>query len=355
MAFTQGHALLIGVGTHDRERDLDVPITVEDAKAVAAVIADANACGYPPSQVKIIHDAGATKAGILAELDTLAAQVGENDTVFVFYCGHGALGEDGNYYLLSHDVRLNGAKVVAGTGVSEAELLEKLRLVKAKRILMVFNACHSGNLSPTLAPAAGNPAPETSNPDADTLTRLLGTGEGRITITACREGQLSYVGRGTLTIFTQALVDALRGKGLTNKKGFISAFDLYETLFDTVSEIVSETAYAVQEPELTVLKGVGPFAVSLYKGASTLGAFDESESAPSRGAVRQVKPEKSQQMIRSYLEQSGGVNFGVGNTFQGPVAGGNQEIYNLSGAQGQVVIKSQGSVNQTSGSRSDRG
>ncbi len=81
---------------------------------MAAVIADANACGYPPSQVKIIHDAGATKAGILAELDALAAQVGENDTVFVFYCGHGALGEDGNYYLLSHDVRLNGAKVIRG-------------------------------------------------------------------------------------------------------------------------------------------------------------------------------------------------------------------------------------------------
>ena len=66
-----------------------------------------------------------------------------------------------------------------------------------------------------LAPAAGNPAPETSNPDADTLTRLLGTGEGRITITACREGQLSYVGRGTLTIFTQALIDALRGMNIS--------------------------------------------------------------------------------------------------------------------------------------------
>ena len=182
--------------------------------------------------------------------------------------------------------------------------------------------------------------------------RLLGTGEGRITITACREEQLSYIGSGKLTIFTQSLVDALRGKGVTNKKGFISAFDLYETLFDTVGETAMEIASAVQEPELTVLKGVGPFAVSLYKGASTLGAFDESEPPPSAGRVRQVKPEKSREMLRSYLEQNGGVNFGVGNVFQGPVAGGDQENYDLGDSQG-AVIKSQGPVTQTFGSRTD--
>lgn len=354
MSFTQGHALLIGVGTHSREPDLDVPITVEDARAVAVVVADPFACAYPPSQVTVIHDATASKEGILAELGEMAARVGQNDTVFLFYCGHGALGDDGNYYLLSHDVRLNGNRVAAGTGVSEGELLEKLRLFKAKRMLMVFNACHSGSLSPTLAPGAGRPVLATSNPDGDTLTRVLGTGEGRITITACREGQSSYVGRGELTIFTQALVDALRGKGVTNSKGYISAFDLYGAVYDTVTEAVGDLPNAAQEPELTVLKGVGPFAVSLYRGASALGAFDENAQPPTAGRVRQVKPEKSRAMLSTYLEQSGGVNFGAGNVFQGPVAGGDQENYDLRGSQG-AVVKSQGPVTQTFGARSAEG
>jgi uncharacterized caspase-like protein len=353
MAFIQGHALVIGVGTHRREPRLDVPITVEDAKAVAAVIADPSIGAYPAAQVTVIHDADATKDGILAGLDELAARAGENATVFVFYCGHGALGDDGNYYLLGHDVKLNGSRVAAGTGVSEAELLEKLRRFKAKRMLMVFNACHSGNLSPALAPDAGSPTLPTSNPDGDTLTRVLGTGEGRITITACREGQLSYIGRGSLTIFTQALVDALRGKGVTNRKGYISAFDLYETIYDSVGEAVAEIPNAAQEPELTVLKGVGPFAVALYKGASALGAFDETGEPPSVGSVRQVRPEKSRAMLNSYQEQSGGVNFGAGNVFQGPVAGANQENYTLGESQG-AVIKSQGPVTQTFGSRSGK-
>ena len=324
MAFTQGHALLIGVGTHEYEPQIDVKITVNDAKAVAAVLKDANLCGYPESQVKVIHDAEATKKGILFELDELAKRVGENDTVFLFYAGHGALGEDSNYYLVSHDARINGDRVIDGTGVSEAELLEKLRSLKARRALMIFNACFSGNISPTLALDDGAPSLATSNPDETTLSALLGTGSGRIIITACREDQKSYIGSGAVTLFTQALVDSLRGKGVANKRGFISVYDLYETLYDTVSTTVKEAKKKEQEPELTVNKGVGPLAVALYRGAKTLGLFDETEAAPSTGSVRQVDPAKSQRIFQQKVQQSGGVNFGQGNTFQGPVAGRDQ-------------------------------
>jgi hypothetical protein len=354
MAFTQGHALLIGVGTHQYEPRIDVPITVDDAQAVATVLQDANLCGYPAAQVKFIHDADATKKGILSELDELAKRVGENDTVFLFYAGHGALGEDSNYYLVSHDARINGDRVVDGTGVSEAELLEKLRSLKARRALMIFNACFSGNISPTLALDDGTPSLATSNPDETTLSALLGTGSGRIIITACREDQKSYIGSGALTIFTQTLVDGLRGKGVTNKRGFISVYDLYETLYDTVSTTVKETKKKEQEPELTVNKGVGPLAVALYKGAKTLGIFDETEAAPSTGAVRQVDPAKSQRIFQQKVQQSGGVNFGQGNEFHGPVAGGDQTIVDAQGSQG-LVNQPTGPVTQTFGPQIDTG
>ena len=91
MSFDQGHALLIGVGSHQYEKRLDVPITVADAQAVA---------------------------GILREL--------------FYYSGHGEYGEDGNYYLVSHDARLSNRKVVAGSGVSQGELLEKMARIPAK-------------------------------------------------------------------------------------------------------------------------------------------------------------------------------------------------------------------------------
>ena len=116
MAFERGHAIVIGVGTHKYEPAMDVPVTVADAEAVASVLRDANACGYLAGQVQFVHDDGATKSGILTALDELAAHTGKDDTVFLFYCGHGALGNDGNYYLFSHDAQLARRPVRSGNG-----------------------------------------------------------------------------------------------------------------------------------------------------------------------------------------------------------------------------------------------
>jgi hypothetical protein len=42
--FTQGHALLIGVGSYESEPRLSVPITAADAEALAAVLRDPALC-----------------------------------------------------------------------------------------------------------------------------------------------------------------------------------------------------------------------------------------------------------------------------------------------------------------------
>src|SRR5688500_18210767 len=106
MAFTRGHALLIGVGTYRAAPRLDVPVTIRDAEAVAAVLIDPQWCGYPAAQVALLHDDGATRDGVLGALDTLAGRTTPEDTAVVFYCGHGAFGDDGNYYLTTHDTRV---------------------------------------------------------------------------------------------------------------------------------------------------------------------------------------------------------------------------------------------------------
>lgn len=304
MSFQQGHALLIGVGTHRHHPQVNVPITVHDAETVADVLRDAALCGYPHEQVQVLHDGGATKAGILSALDSLAQRAGAADTVFLFYCGHGALGTDGHYYLVSHDARIQGNRVLADSGVSEAELLDKLRRIHAQRMFLIFNACHAGNISPSLE--LDGQTLETNNPTEESAAALLGAGQGRILIAACREGQLSYIGSGPTSIFTSTLVDGLQGKGVRNSGGYISAFSLYEYLYESVRETVQTQLNQTQEPELTVLQGVGPFAVSLYKGASTLGDFDTSEPPPEDMAVRTVSSQESARHFQYHSVDTGG-------------------------------------------------
>lgn len=113
-----------------------------------------------PAAHALLTNAAATRDGILAALDALAVRVGEGDTVFVFYAGHGEYGDDG-YYLTTHDTQLVGRKVTVGSGIREAELIAKLRAIHAKRLLLIVNACHAGELSPVLAPGA---APLTGAP-----------------------------------------------------------------------------------------------------------------------------------------------------------------------------------------------
>ncbi len=303
MPFSQGRALLIGIGSYCHAPGLDVPITAADAEAVAAVLVDPDLCAYPRDQVAVLHDSSATRAGILEALDQLALRAGADDTVFLFFCGHGDYGADGDYYLTTHDTRLQGKQIAVGSGLRQGELIQKLRAIKAKRLLLLINACHSGQVSPTLDTGrktlSGHPLPEA------TASAILATGEGRIIITACREGQVSYIGAGPLTLFTQALVDGLQGKGTVSSRGYVSAFDLYTHIYFSVEEGVRTQFNQAQEPELTLLKGVGPVAVALYRGSTALGTFDRSADLPEGTATREIAPARAEARLRQILQQTG--------------------------------------------------
>jgi len=364
MAFDNGYALLIGVGTYINAPNLNVPVTTADAEQVAVVLGDPQFCGYPTGQVTLLRDDQATRAGILQALDILAARATKGDTVVLFYSGHGHYGEDGAYYLTTNDMQLTATgKVADGTAVRQDELLASLQRLQAERVLLIFNACHSGEISPTLA--GDEPPPFTGAPlPAPTAAALLSTGSGRVIITACRENQYAYVGEGDNTIFVQALVDGLRGQGVSSQRGFISAFDLYTRLYFAVTETVQQTVPAAtrkrysetQEPELTVLKGVGPFAVALYKGASaTLGDFSAPEQPAAGTAVRAVDEAESRAMLERLMSitqtQTGGVSFGVGNTVgeMGDVVGGDKIGGDKVGGDKIDAQGSQGFVNHADG------
>jgi hypothetical protein len=350
MAFDQGYALVIGVGQYAKAPKANVPIAAGDATAVAEALKDPRTCGYRAERVRLLVDAAATRSGTLAALDALAHSTSAGDTVFLFYCGHGAMGDDGNYYFVSHDAQISNKRVVAGTGVSEAELIEKLRALQAKRVLVALNTCYSGQVSPSLSLEGEEDALDISETPQNTTSALLATGSGRIIITAAGEDQRSWIGKGARSYFTQALIDGLNGRGTANKAGFVSAYNLYEYIFETVTETVEDKLGVKQEPELTVLKGVGPFAVSLYRGATNLGDFGEDEPAPDLPGVRQVKPEKAERLMNQFIMNVDNrrIDTGGGAYIQGGV--------NVQGGDfvGRDQIKT-GDINNSSGVAIGRG
>lgn len=339
MPFPTGHALIIGVGEYQYMSRHNVPVAARDAEAVRAVLQNPSLCGYPSTQVTLLTNAAATRAAILSALDGLAARLDESSTLFLFFVGHGVYGTDGNYYLTTHDTILDGKQVKAGTGVSENELIQKLKNIRAKRLLMIINACHSGQLSPSFD--VENDAFSSEAPPQKLAEAALSTGEGRITITACRPEQKSWIGRDKLSIFSGAVVSGLKGDGLPNRNGYISAYGLYEHVYFSAKDAAEELG-EIQEPELTVLKGVGPFPVALYHGATKPGDFDISEPVPANTAVREVKVGTSQRTFNAYLDGGGAIAQG-----DGAVAVGTRSVHIGGNSNGNVIIT--GDHNQVKG------
>src|SRR4051794_1925538 len=113
--FQQGHALVIGVADYqDPGLRLPKPMTVADAKGIADALKDPSVGAYPPDQVRLIPDQGrrATREEVIQALKQLAGRTTPTDTAFLFFCGHGVLGEDGRYYLTTQDTVLTAGKRV---------------------------------------------------------------------------------------------------------------------------------------------------------------------------------------------------------------------------------------------------
>jgi uncharacterized caspase-like protein len=268
MPFDQGHALVIGVGSYPNAPQLSVPLTAADAVQVAHVLSLPEACAYPPQQVTLLTNETASRERILAELKRLARQTTAESTVLIFYSGHGLYSADAQYHLTTNDSRLDAnGFVLAETAIAQRELLKLIKRLPATRVLLIFNACHSGSINPAVLSidtiATGtlgkNVSPELS-------AALLATGTGRVIITACKDEQKSYFDpQKSLTVFADMLTRVLQGEDIFTNKNVITVFQLYDALYEKVEQAVQAIWKLEQQPELTVSKGVGAMAVAFYQ------------------------------------------------------------------------------------------
>lgn len=286
--FTQGHALVIGVGRYG-DPTWDVPVAEADAQAIYATLTDAQISAYPPGQAELLNDGQVSRERAIQALRRLADRAGPEDMVLISWTGHGALGDNGLYHLATQETRFTSdQRIAAGTGLSVADLGLALREVRARKLLLIINACFAGHLGGALA--RGGIAPTGSViPDEEGNT-LLQSGEGRAIITASKPDQLSHFLRDSeRTPFGQALIDALRGgDGAGLSSGVIGLFELYEGVYRRVKDVVQRTFGERQEPVLTLLQSAGPFAVARYPGSAEPGTGAIRRQAPADLAMRQV-------------------------------------------------------------------
>jgi hypothetical protein len=257
--FSQGHALIVAVANYPKLSKLSQTV-LKDATDVADLLISGDYCGYPSGNVRLLLDQNATAANIRREFAKLAKAADKNDTVVLFFSGHGGRvegGKNAGSYLLPFDC---DSSRLSETAIESSELTKLLSGIECERLVVLLDACHSGGVGELKAIA---PVPEIKagldTPTYDALAR----GVGRVIMASSRVDEVSLVLRGMEnSLFTNYLIEGLKGASPTRGDGFVHVFDL----FRYVSEEVPKRAS--QHPIFKAHNVENDFAIALHLGGS---------------------------------------------------------------------------------------
>jgi hypothetical protein len=221
-------ALVVGIAAYERVNPLPKAV-LQDARDVHALLVDPQRCGYKPGNAQLLLDRQATQAALRKELASLAERCDSDSTVFLYVSSHGgriSAGKHAGEYLLPVDTLYTSDATLAETAISGQELTEALHAIPARKVVVVFDLCHSGGVGEpkdAISPTLQMGLPE-SYYDA------LRAGRGRVILASSRSTEVSWVIPGAFnSLFTQHLLGGLRG-GVPSDDGLIRIFDLFEYL-----------------------------------------------------------------------------------------------------------------------------
>lgn len=278
-SYSEGHAVVVGVSNYANVNTLPGAV-LNDATDLASALTNPNLCGYSPGRVHVLLDGEATLAKLRALFTDLAGSAGPDDTVVIYFSGHGALigGPDKGSALLPVDFSPTSPDK---TSLSESELSEFLKRIQARKLVILLDACHAAGAARFKHHTDAPPA--ILGYDEKSLGRLS-QGVGRVLIASCRSTETSIVLNGSRnSVFTQHLLEGFRGEFKGRGDGLIHIFDL----FNHISEKVRQTVPGRQHPVFKASDLEDNFAVALDQGQSklldaTFGASLGVEQAASR-------------------------------------------------------------------------
>jgi len=216
-------AILIGInGYHESLGPLKY--SVNDCRRLAEVLTTGDDA-FPADHVLVLADDEAgerkpTYANIHSWLASWLAQPGEDDTVLVFFAGHGRE-MDGKCYLVPGDATLQTIHV---TGIPVPYIQELLNRCKARQKVLILDACHSG---------AGRDVSTMAAPMMETLS----AGKGIYTLTSCDVDEASHEwDEKNQGVFSYYLAEALSGSCPPDAHDNLTMDCVYEWVYESVQE-----------------------------------------------------------------------------------------------------------------------
>jgi len=214
-------ALIIGINDYEGPKIPDLETATNDATAMAKVLKERY--GF---EVKLLLDREATKDLIYRELRNLTVSTKENDSVLIYFAGHGDLDRtyDGGWWIPAD---ATGGNPV--TYLDNAQVQKAMRSMKARHVLLVSDSCYSGTLfgkARSLPPVID-----------DTYYLSLYNEKSRWGITSGNKTPVSDQGTGGHSAFAYQLIKELG----ESEKPFLSTRELYARIAPVIANNSEQT------------------------------------------------------------------------------------------------------------------
>lgn len=234
------HAIVIGLEIY-RNQLPKADYAETDAKVMAQYLS--HSMGFEEENIALLVNERASKSDLEKYFETwLPNRVEKDDTVFVYYSGHGAPNTKTNEAFL---VPYDGDPVfLNNTGYSLNRLYQNLANLPAKEIIVVLDSCFSGSGGRSVLAKGMRPIiTEVRNP-------ILGKGK-TVVIAASTAQQISTTyDQQRHGLFTYFFLKGLQGEGDTNKNGKIEVAELFEYLRPQVERVARRQFNTEQTPQL---------------------------------------------------------------------------------------------------------
>jgi hypothetical protein len=260
-------AVVIGIGNYESPGIPRLKYTVADAEAIYQTLIGPG--GFKKDNVLLLTDRSERKPtlrNIKWALGTfLGRSAQKDDTVMIFFAGHGApevdtrgLERDGlAKYLIPSDADVDD---LYSTALPMDELQTIFGRIEAERVVIFLDACYSGAAGGRTFAAKKTRAGTVDDLFLERLTRS----KGRAIVTASAPAEVSIelpeLGHG---IFTYYLVNGLKGAADGNRDGIVSLQELYEY----VEQQVSRKSRSVGGNQHPMMKGELEGSLPLVKVA----------------------------------------------------------------------------------------
>jgi hypothetical protein len=234
---TQFWSVIIGISDYKDTHIPSLRYASKDASSFYDWVVSPTGGKLPPSRVQLLLDKEATQENIRNALFVWLKQALEEDVVLIYFAGHGSPDspDSQNLFLLPHDTKYDN---IATTGFPMWDIETALkRFVKAKKVIVMADACHSGGIGQEYDIARRSSRGIKVNPINSGIHNLSNIGDGICVISASSDDQYSQESEkwgGGHGVFTHFLLEGLRGTADFNKDSSISLGELTSFLSERV-------------------------------------------------------------------------------------------------------------------------